>query len=182
MTSSLSSFYPLEPFDLVRSRVQKSSKQKFVLGYNETDTGIVVHVQLGDKTANLATFPLDHAVALTILFRKWEYYCALFVNLSDIKPQTPELTLRQRDLQDHWVREICYLDRVLELAIQWANHSPRDSHCLDLCIFLTQEAASTYHGPSDADEQNLITTNSIFDDSESSAPTCSILAHPFAQQ
>lgn len=182
MTGLLSPFYPLEPFDLVRSCVQKSSKQNFVLGPNETDTGIVVHVQLGEKKANLATFPLNHGVALTILFRKWEYYNALLVNLSDIKPDTPELTLRQRDLQDHWVREIFFLDRVLELAIQWANHSPRDSHCLALCKFLTQEAASTYHGPSDADEQNIITTNYIFDDSESSTPTCFIIAHPLAQQ
>lgn len=169
MSLLLHSLYPLEPYLLLQSRIQRISVQKFTLGLDNADK-VIVHVKVDDKQAILGTFPPNHAVALTILFQKWAYYQSLYDHISAMQPESADLLSRRHDLLDHWMREVLYLDRILELAIQWSHIPDHTANCDVLCTFLTQEAYSSDHSPANVPAQNDTCPQNdplILDDSES---------------
>lgn len=174
-STNLSLLYPLEPLPILQTRVELSAQQSFKL-YREPPPpddaspfdpnapedaaaalrNVTVEVQWVNRKGiavqgDLATFPYLYYTPLYIIHKKWGFYYRLYEALAAIVPRSPELASRQLDLQDHWLREVLYLERVLEVAIQWTETS--EGICRPLVCFVHQEDASTDHSLENTREQ-----------------------------
>lgn len=159
---NLSSLFPLDPWALLQARAEAAAQQSFTLyrapplngapvdvNAEEDDEArtrdIIVAVEYKGKRGDLGRFPALYYASLTVLYKKWGFYYQLYEALTNLKPDAPALISRKFDLQDHWLREVLYLERILEIALQWSHSTDRNELCVVLFLFVSQEAISTDH-------------------------------------
>lgn len=176
--SNLSTVWPLDLLPKLLKHVEQSGKSTFTL--QRDGCVITLHVQHEGETHNLATFPDLYITSLTILLRKRAFYWKLFQALAPMKLNTPALVSRQFNLQDHWLREVVYLDRVLQLAIIWSRNPIRGETCQALFLLVAQEATGTDHSLESTRHMRFTRFNHcILGDSQSSSFSLNS-AHPGA--
>lgn len=164
---NLSVFYPLDPWPVLQTRVEVAAQQKFTLSRQlppangipfdplapedqaALERDVIIQVEMQDRKGvvsyrDLATFPCLYFIPLTILYNKWEFYYKLYQALAAIET-TAEFASRQLDLKDHWLRDVLYLERVLEMAMQWSHRPDRSEICMALFLFVCQEDTSSDH-------------------------------------
>lgn len=157
---------------MLLKHIAHSGKPSFSLERLVDDRGVILRGDHKGENHNLAAFPDLYFVSLTVLLSKRGFYFNLSQALAAIEPNTPALVSRQFDLQDHWLREIVYLERVLELAIQWSRTDPPRNTCQALFLFVSQEATSTDHSLESARQMHFTHFNEgILRDSESFSST-----------
>lgn len=123
--------------------------------------------------STLGSFPQSMYTVLTILFRKWNYYHSLFLTLqcSQMKPDPPEDVNWVHALLDSWGRNCLYMERILEVAIQWSRAPNQPQQCVALRLFALQEYNSTHHQPAVSSMYDLSDADdTIFTQSESYLP------------
>lgn len=157
---NLSAIWPLKPYELLVERVARGVHQSYILSDDSLEKGAAPRTALfisvkGEgrkKDLDLGTFPVLYESSLDIIIKKWTWYSRLFEHLEPTIVNTHDLLARKRDLLDHWLREILYLGRVLEMAVQWSNSTPRLEPCIPLCYFLFQESTSSNHSLENTEE------------------------------
>lgn len=140
-------------FAVVIPKPQKGKKK----GKKATKQDVQLVSSLEDgREAVLASFPNSYAAALSLIICKWNYYFRMYQALREIEvePDSDEASWKD-DLLDYWGRTVLFIERVLEVAIQWANDSDQSDTCHVLRLFMAQEAIDTVHTPSKTSEYRI---------------------------
>lgn len=165
---NLSLLWPHDSVAVLHTRIMQTAEAAFHVvmpkvrkGKKKTKKAKKQDVQLvstldDDREALLASFPNSYAAALSVIVCKWNYYFRVYQALRamEAEPDSDEAKWKD-DLLDYWGRTVLFIERVLEVAIQWANDSDQSETCHVLRLFMAQEAIDTVHTPSKTSEYQI---------------------------
>lgn len=169
---NLSNLWPHDVFaDMVR-RVEQGGLASYELVKRPLQICYLVAHMEDYGSSTLASFPQSMRNVLTLLLRKWHCYYTLFITLQDSQTNPPGDEHWVHALLDSWGRNCLYMERILEVAIQWSRAPQKSEHCMVLRLFALQEFNSTHHQPAVSSVYNFSDADdSIFAQCES-VPAC----------
>lgn len=156
---NLSLLWCLEPYEMLAVRVARGSNLSITLTDDSFEQAPGPRTQLFISVRDdldLGTFPVLYESSLDIMLKKWNFYSKLFEHLEPIIPVTEDRRARKRDLQDRWLREILYIERILEAAVQWSYSAPCIEPCIPLLYFLAQEKISSDHSLENTEDLTIL--------------------------
>lgn len=150
---NLARLWPHDVHDDMIRRVQQGA----LASYSLVERQGVLHLDSELKEhghATLGTFPNSMCTVLTVLLRKWNCYHTLFLTLQT-EQDLPGDAQWAHALLDSWGRNCLYMERILEVAIQWSRAPDQPPHCVVLRLFALQESHSTHHQPAASSHYDL---------------------------
>lgn len=163
---NLSNLWPHDDHDDMVRRVEQGGLASYDIIKRPLQTCYLVAFMEDYGNSTLGSFPQSMKTVLIVLLRKWKCYHTLFLTLQDsqIDPDPPGDENWVHALLDSWGRDCLYMERVLEVAIQWSRAPNHSEHCMVLQLFALQEFNSTHHQPTVSSAWNFLGVDgSIFD-------------------
>lgn len=171
---NLSSLWPHDDHEDMIRRVEQGGIASYDLIKRPLQMWyLVAHMEdYGNST--LGSFPSSLRTVLSILLRKWNCYHTLFLTLqgTQTSPDPPGDPLWVHALLDSWGRNCLYMERILEVAIQWSRAPNQSEQCIVLRLFALQEYNSTHHQPAVSSVYNFLDVDGTIFTNRELFPAC----------